>query len=78
MIPAVGEYVNGSDPVYNGIPDMPPEPFTTDGPGDEFVKEEAGHKVWNCRGCGKTFNIAIARAGHERYCKSIVKKKEVA
>jgi hypothetical protein len=74
VIPAVLEYVNGSDPTYNGIPDLPPEPFTMDGP--ELVKEEIAAPVWPCRGCGKAFPIAIARAGHERFCKSIVRKKE--
>lgn len=73
VIPAVEEYVNGHEPVYNGIPDMPPEPFTMDGPEDELVQKEKV-TAWACRGCGKTFNIAIARAGHERYCKSIVRK----
>jgi hypothetical protein len=28
-----------------------------------------------CRACGKTFNHLIARAGHERHCKSKIFKE---
>ncbi len=78
VIPAVSEYVNGSEPIYNGIPDLPPEPFTMDGPEYEFAIKEKAAVNYACRGCGKGFEIAIARAGHERYCKSVVRKKETA
>jgi hypothetical protein len=70
VIPNVTEWVNGHEPVYNGIPDIPPESYEMDGPAP--VKEPP---VFKCRGCKKEFPIAIARAGHERHCVQLVKKE---
>ena len=73
VIPAVDEWVNGHEPVYNGIPDIPGEAYEIDGPAPALEKKS----MFACRGCGKEFSIAIARAGHERQCKTLVKKEAV-
>lgn len=70
VIPSVTEWVNGHDPVYNGIPDIPAESYEIDGPAP--VQTPLTYK---CRGCSKEFSIAIARAGHERYCDQVVKRE---
>ena len=73
VIPGVNEWVDGKDPEYNGIPDIPPESYTQDGP-DPLVKDAM---MFPCRGCGREFSVAIARSGHERGCKAIVMKEAV-
>ena len=88
VIPAVIEWVDGHEPVYHGIPDIPPESYTQDGPGpteqethlvQEYKPLPKGtvKGVFPCRGCGKEFGIALARSGHERGCKAVVKKEVV-
>lgn len=74
VIPTVEDYVNGGEPIYHGIPDMPADPFTMDGPKEEAAAQKPA-QVFPCRGCKKEFSLAIARAGHERFCKSLVKEK---
>jgi len=90
VIPAVGEWVDGHEPVYNGIPDIPPESYVEDGPAEvlpkapeskaeePFVRKTPIKKKYYCRGCNQDFDYAIARSGHERHCKASIITKEAA
>jgi len=74
VIPFGEEWVKGSDPVYNGISGVDPDGWSEDGPAVEKAlpqSVEQPHK-FACRGCGKTFGYAIARAGHEKGCSSVI------
>jgi hypothetical protein len=76
VIPLGEEWVKGSDPVYNGISGVGPEGYSEDGPVKEKVipQKVAQPGKFKCRGCDKAFAHAIARAGHERGCKSVIKE----
>ena len=72
VIPDVNLWAEGHEPVYAGIEPINPEDYEADNV--PTVEKAEKPKVYNCRGCGKDFSISIARAGHERHCKQIVKK----
>lgn len=70
VIPDVNEWLAAPEPVYHGRGDLTPDAWEQDGPAPEPPKAV----VFECRGCGKKFPLAIARSGHERGCKSKLKK----
>lgn len=74
VIPEMNEYLAGSDPVYNGIGEIAPDSYEPD-TGENPIREEKKETVavFACRGCGKVFHKHIARLGHERHCKAIIK-----
>ena len=76
VIPAVSDYVVGSEPVYHGISGVRPEDFAIEQI-DTSKKPEEPKRIQDrgrlsCSGCGKQFSHVIARAGHERKCKAIL------
>jgi hypothetical protein len=84
VIPDVREWATDHEPVYHGIDGMRPEDLTVDGPAKEPepVVVQKNRRVplhlqkkpqgYACRGCGRLFDYSIARAGHERTCKSVI------
>lgn len=87
MIPDVTLWAYEDEPKYNGIDGVNPadmvdaesinieqvqvelkEPENL----PEHLKKKVGH--YACRGCGRLFDYPIARAGHEKKCKMIVKE----
>ncbi len=75
VIPVVDEYLSGKDPEYNGISGVNPEDFEEDGVNVNMDAKIEVKSMFSCRGCGKEFDVAIARAGHERHCKTLIKDK---
>lgn len=80
VIPEVGEWVEGSEPVYHGITPPLPDDYEVDYNPDLAEKKEKPQNLkrkdgYACRGCGKKFNYPIARAGHERGCKTKLHKE---
>jgi hypothetical protein len=73
-IPLQSEYAKGHDDEYNGISGVKPEDYVV--AVKEPPKEEKAKKIFACRGCGRIFNHAVARSGHERGCKIKLQMKE--
>lgn len=67
VIPAVGEWAGGSEPVYHGINGVKPETYQiADGPPKTV---DVTPKTYACRGCGREFTHHLGRTAHEKHCK---------
>lgn len=78
VIPMGIEWATQNDPTYRTIDAPDPEKFEEDGPSKEELDKRKMKGQFVCRGCGRSFEYKIARAGHERGCKEMIKKEEVA
>ena len=83
-IPTRENYIGMPETKDKGITGVKPEDYVID---ENFSDETAPlekddlkddhKKQYACRGCGRVFDLPIARAGHERKCKAKLIMKEV-
>lgn len=74
VIPDVNVWVGWEEPANRLIDAPDPEDINKpDGePKNGIGKKHLGYP---CRGCGRAFDYKVARAGHERGCKTAIAKK---
>jgi hypothetical protein len=77
VIPDVVQWAEWEEP-ENRLIDAP-DPEDINKPDGENPKSKHAplkvHLGFPCRGCGRVFDFKIARAGHERGCKTAISKK---